>query len=80
MSEPLKPDGRKVGELAGQTDWEIAQAKLALIQVLGSTDPLQYHQAMRTALIHLERAHVGVHSISEIVAAAGKRGPYHKGD
>ena len=80
MSEPLKPNGRKVDSLNGSVDWELARAKATLIDVLGETDPVKYQRAMRVALQHLERAHCAVQDISLICKLAAKRGRYNKRD
>ena len=78
MGEPLKKDGRKMSEYVGDIDWHIAQAKAALIEAGGSTDVVVYQRQIRTAMGHLEKAHVSTHGADIICRMAAKREPYKK--
>lgn len=78
MAEPIKRTGRRVRELNGMAEWDVAQAKLALIDSLGETDPVRWQRAMRKSLRHLEAAHASIRGIEEICALAAVRGNYKK--
>jgi hypothetical protein len=79
MAYKPQADGRTVRELNAEIDGLIAEVKRVLVDVLGSTDPLAYHRAMRRALLLLEEAHVASRDIEAICAAAANRGEYRKG-
>ncbi len=66
MATPIKPKGRRARELNGIIEWETAQIKRACYSVLGATDPLEYHRAMKTVLIHAERIALASKEVEKI--------------
>lgn len=80
MPTPLKPDGRAVWNLANDIAMSAAELKTALIEPLGSTDPVKYQRAMKAALKLADAIHMSALEIDRICELAAKRGGYGEGE
>ena len=91
MSKP-QPNGRVVRDSSGEIEMclaiakrKMASAHLAMVDVLGSTDPLTYHKAMKKAqklMIEAQQevdiAQLLASNIQVITIQAAKRESYRK--
>ena len=92
MSDPARPDGRLVRISSGEIEMclaiakrKMASAHLAMVESLGSTDPLKYHKQMKIAqklMIEaqqeVDNAQILARNIQVITLQAAKRDNYKK--
>lgn len=80
MANPLKATGEIVRTLSGTADMDLAGAKKMLFEALtsGSTDPVDYIQAIGEALMKMEAAHNAAKEINWICEKAAVRGAYKR--
>ena len=92
MSDPAKANGRLVRISSGEIEMclaiakrKMASAHLAMVESLGSTDPLKYHRQMKIAqklMIEaqqeVDNAQILARNITTIAIQAAKRDEYNK--